>query len=216
MEDDKVRDVSSLVKYLKRWYWKFGRREIWWRKTRLTPYEVFVIETFLWKTRAESVVELTKKFLQEFPDVRSLARSSTKQLEAKFSNLGLQKRKSELLLRAANYIVEKCDGEFPKTYEELVKIPGIGQYLANAILCFAFDQPTIPVDVNVKRVIEKFFKINIKNVRKIDKNISDILKEIGIAWGNFKEAAWCLIDFGSQLASTKKNSAQIKKEISNC
>jgi A/G-specific adenine glycosylase len=129
--------------------------------------------------------------------------------------LGLQKRKSKLLLRAANYIVEKCNGEFPKTYEELVKIPGIGQYLANAILCFAFNQPTIPVDVNVKRVIEKFFKINIKNVRKIDKNISDILKEIGTAWGNFKEAAWCLIDFGSQLASTKKNSAQIKKEILN-
>jgi adenine-specific DNA glycosylase len=63
MEDDKVGDVSSLVKYLKRWYWKFGRREIWWRKTRLTPYEVFVIETFLWKTRAESVVELAKKIL---------------------------------------------------------------------------------------------------------------------------------------------------------
>ncbi|MEM2174759.1 MAG: hypothetical protein QXS37_00755 [Candidatus Aenigmatarchaeota archaeon] len=213
MGQNKMQDVSAIVNFLKNWYKKFGRRELWWRRTKLTPYKVFVIETFLWKTRVNSVKNAAREFLLEFPDINSLAKSSPKYLESKFSNLGLQKRRSTLLVKAANYIVQRCGGEFPKTYEELVRIPGVGQYLANAILCFGFGQPTIPVDVNVKKALENLFGTRIKNIRKIDGDVKKILKKIGEAWGDFKEAAWCLIDFGSHLSLSKDGRSKINKTI---
>jgi A/G-specific adenine glycosylase len=204
MENPPFAGIPSVVNYLKEWYRKYGRHELWWRRVQLNPYEVFVIETFLWKTRAEIVAEIARKFLEEFPDINTLANASQERLEEIFSNLGLQRRKSSLMIRAAKYIIEKYNGEFPTTYEDLIKIPGVGQYLANAILCFAYNQPVIPVDANVKRVVEKFFNLKIKNLRKLDEKTKNILREIGTTWGNFKEAAWCLIDYGSYLARAEK------------
>jgi A/G-specific adenine glycosylase len=138
---------------LLRWY-DSHRRELPWRESR-DPYRVWLSEIMLQQTRVNAVVGHYRRFLELFPTVETLAASSLDSVLAAWSGLGYYRR-ARMLHLAAQEVVEKCGGQFPKSASELRELPGIGRYTAAAIASIVFDEPVAVVDGNVERVLDRF------------------------------------------------------------
>ena len=134
------------------WY-DTGRRELPWRETR-EPYRVWLSEIMLQQTRVETVKGYYARFMQALPTVEALANCGDEQLHKLWEGLGYYSRVRNLK-KAAQEIVNKHAGVFPQSYEEVLALPGIGEYTAGAICSICFDAPTPAVDGNVLRVASR-------------------------------------------------------------
>lgn len=143
-------------KKFKEWFLK-EKRALPWRENRL-PYSVWISEVMLQQTRAQVVVSYYKQWLQEFPTIRSLAEAPIEKVIKVWEGLGYYSR-ARNLHRGAHYLVEQHGGELPSSYEELIRVPGIGPYTAGAIASFAFGKKAAALDGNVMRVLSRFFLI---------------------------------------------------------
>jgi len=136
------------------WY-RREQRSLPWRASR-DPYAIWISEAMLQQTRVETAQSYWLRFLQRFPDVRSLAAAEEDEVLALWSGLGYYRR-ARSLLAAARAIVAQHEGRFPSTRAELLALPGVGPYTAGAVLSIAFDQPEAVVDGNVSRVFCRWF-----------------------------------------------------------
>ena len=109
----------------------------------------------LQQTRVEAVIPFYERFLERFPDIPALAAAPEAQILDAWAGLGYYRR-ARMLHAAAQQIVERHGGEFPRAYEEIRALPGIGDYTAGAIASIAFDLPHAAVDGNVLRVLARF------------------------------------------------------------
>jgi A/G-specific adenine glycosylase len=132
------------------WYAR-GHRDLPWRRTR-DPYRIWVSEIMLQQTRAAAVIPYYERFLARFPTVESLAAAAEEQLLALWSGLGYYSR-ARNLRRAAIQIVEA--GCFPRDYDSLRGLAGVGDYTAAAIASIAFGEACAVVDGNVLRVVAR-------------------------------------------------------------
>jgi A/G-specific adenine glycosylase len=132
------------------WYEK-GHRDLPWRRTR-DPYCIWVSEIMLQQTRAQAVIPYYERFLARFPDVAVLAAAREQDVLALWSGLGYYSR-ARNLRRAAIQIA--AVGQFPRHYETLRALPGVGEYTAAAIASIAFGLPHAVVDGNVLRVVAR-------------------------------------------------------------
>lgn len=124
-----------------------------WRRTR-DPYRVWVSEVMLQQTRVAAVLPYYRRFLRRFPTVRSLARARTEQVLRLWAGLGYYSR-ARNLHRAAKEIVARHRGRFPRDYDAVLALPGIGRYTAAAILSIVHDEPLAVLDGNVARVLAR-------------------------------------------------------------
>lgn len=131
------------------WY-RAGHRDLPWRGTR-NPYFVWLSEIMLQQTRVEAVKGYYDRFLKEVPDIQALSEISEDRLLKLWEGLGYYNR-ARNLKKAACRIMEKYQGKFPAAYEDVINLPGIGEYTAGAICSICYDQPTPAVDGNVLRV----------------------------------------------------------------
>ena len=134
------------------WY-EENKRDLPWRQDR-DPYHIWISEIMLQQTRVEAVKGYYARFLQALPTVADLANSDDALAHKLWEGLGYYSRVRNLK-KAAQVIVEKHNGIFPRKYEDVLALPGIGQYTAGAICSIAFDQPTPAVDGNVLRVVSR-------------------------------------------------------------
>jgi A/G-specific adenine glycosylase len=139
---------------LLRWY-DGHHRDLPWRRTR-DPYRIWVSEIMLQQTRVQAVIPYYEKFLRRFPDVRSLAAADGQELLACWSGLGYYSR-ARNLQRAAQAIVSRHGGRFPRELDEALALAGIGSYTAAAVLSIAYDSPLAVLDGNVARVLSRLF-----------------------------------------------------------
>lgn len=137
---------------LLRWYAK-NRRPLPWR-CHPTPYRIWISEIMLQQTQVKTVIQYYGRFLQRFPDIASLARSSEREIMRLWSGLGYYGR-ARNLHRAARQIVKAHNGVFPNEFETILALPGVGQYTAGAICSLAFSQAQPIVDGNIRRVITR-------------------------------------------------------------
>ncbi len=151
-EDAENSELKALVAPLLAWYDK-AHRALPWREDP-SPYHVWVSEIMLQQTRVEAVRPYYERFLRTLPDVRHLAQVPEDKLLKLWEGLGYYNR-ARNLKKAAVRIEEDYDGRMPGSYEELLKLPGIGSYTAGAIASIAFGQPVPAVDGNVLRVIAR-------------------------------------------------------------
>ncbi|MSV30143.1 MAG: A/G-specific adenine glycosylase [Bryobacterales bacterium] len=135
---------------LKRWYTN-NFRDLPWRRTR-DPYAIWVSEIMLQQTRVETVIPYYERFLARFPDVAALARASEADVLSAWSGLGYYSR-ARNLQRAACQIAKA--GSFPRDFESILALPGIGAYTAAAVASIAFGEPRAAVDGNVLRVLSR-------------------------------------------------------------
>ena len=134
------------------WY-AANRRDLPWRQTK-DPYRIWLSEIMLQQTRVEAVKGYYSRFLQALPTVGDLARVEDGVLLKLWEGLGYYSR-ARNLKKAAGVILERHHGVFPGQYEEVLALPGVGEYTAGAICSIAFGQKTAAVDGNVLRVYSR-------------------------------------------------------------
>ena len=144
--------LKEAVPLLLGWY-KDARRDLPWRRGERTPYSVLVSELMLQQTRAEAVKERYGRFLARFPTAEALAAASVEEVLKEWEGLGYYSR-ARSLHRAAKEIAAKG---FPRTWEGVKALPGVGEYTAGAISSIALGLPVPAVDGNVLRILSRFF-----------------------------------------------------------
>lgn len=142
-----MRSVSEL---LIEWY-RRHRRDLPWRSTR-DPYRIWISEIMLQQTRVAAVIPYYQRFLAKFPAVDALAEASEAELLAVWSGLGYYSRARHLQAAARQVMAA---GRFPESRDELLLLPGIGEYTAAAIASIAFGEPCAVLDGNVLRVMAR-------------------------------------------------------------
>jgi len=183
------------------WYEKHGRQYLW--RLQKDPYKILVAEIMLQQTNADKVEPVYTEFINKFPDSKTLAQSDMQDLKEALKPLGLEYRGARLKDIAQKLVMEH-DGKVPSTEEGLKALPGVGQYIANAVLCFAYSERMALVDVNVIRLYSRVFGIQSHKKRpRDDKEVwvfaTKMLPEV-----NFREYNFALIDFSAQICTLKK------------
>jgi A/G-specific adenine glycosylase len=143
--------IRALRRKLKHWYDR-AQRDLPWRRTR-DPYAIWISEVMLQQTRVAAVIPYYQRFLDRFPNVATLAQAPEPQLLALWSGLGYYSR-ARNLRKAARQIVEV--GAFPKDYESILELAGVGAYTAAAVASISFGLPYAVVDGNVRRVLARW------------------------------------------------------------
>ncbi len=146
-----------LSKEIINWY-KKNKRDLPWRNTN-DPYFIWLSEIILQQTRVEQGLPYYHKFIAKYKTVKKLAEANNDDVMKLWQGLGYYNRASNML-KTAREIVKNHQSVFPKTYDELIKLTGIGPYTAAAISSFAYNESRAVVDGNVSRVLSRIFAID--------------------------------------------------------
>jgi A/G-specific adenine glycosylase len=164
---------SSFAFTLISWYQE-NKRNLPWRDT-VDPYKLWLAEIILQQTRVAQGLPYYYKFCNAFPTIDDLANAPEQSVLRLWQGLGYYSR-ARNLHRCAQVIVSQYNGIFPHSYQELITLPGIGDYTASAIASFAFGLPTPVVDGNVFRVLSRVFgvkdDISLQRSRKVFRDLS--------------------------------------------
>ena len=138
------------------WYKDHGRHDLPWRK-KVTPYRIWISEIMLQQTQVKTVIPYFKNFIQKYPSQKKLSEASEDQILAAWSGLGFYRRARNIF--ASKEIIKKNYGNrFPKEFQQIISLPGVGKSTAGAIMSLAYLEPHPILDGNVKRVISRFLK----------------------------------------------------------
>ena len=149
-------DLMDFKNIIAQWY-NQNKRNLPWRNTT-NPYYIWVSEVILQQTRVAQGLSYYQEFIKTFPSITDLALASEDSVLKVWQGLGYYTR-ARNLHGAAKRIVEEYNGEMPSSYNELIKIKGIGHYSAGAIASFAFKQAVPAIDGNVYRIIARIFGV---------------------------------------------------------
>ena len=145
--------VARVRQRLAAWY-EHAQRPLPWRADR-DPYRVLVSEMMLVQTTVTAVIPYFERFLTQFPTVRALAEADEATVLKAWEGLGYYRRARQLHA-AARAVVSIHGGDFPTDPDAIRALPGVGRYIAGAILSFAFDQPAPIVEANTQRVLARW------------------------------------------------------------
>lgn len=187
--------------------WQKGRelyRDMPWREdTR--PYYVLVSELMLQQTQVDRVIPKFQTFITKFPNEESLASTSLADVLREWQGLGYNRR-AKFLHEAAKTVVTL--GSFPDSFDDLIKLPGVGKNTAGAILAYSLNEPSIFIETNIRTVyIHHFFADN------FDVNDQEIIEKLEqtLDQEHPREFYWALMDYGSYLKRNGiKNISQSK------
>jgi A/G-specific adenine glycosylase len=146
--------LSFFTRRLLEWH-EANPRELPWKETRRTAYQIWLSEIIMQQTRLEQGAAYYNRFISLYPDVRSLAAAPFDDVMRQWQGLGYYTR-ARNLHKAAKLVVIEWKGNFPSSYEEILKLPGVGAYSAAAISSFAYGHSHAVVDGNVKRLISRY------------------------------------------------------------
>ena len=149
--------LSDIRKRLVAWY-ADNRRNLPWRKN-LEPYSIWVSEVMLQQTQVKTVIAYHGRFLKRFPTIHSLARADQQDVLKLWEGLGYYSR-ARNFHKAAFQVHSLHAGRIPADWHAFRQLPGVGDYIASAVLSIAFDQPFAVVDGNVKRVISRLLAMD--------------------------------------------------------
>jgi A/G-specific adenine glycosylase len=145
--------TSNFAQRLIRWQRTHGRHDLPWQGA--DAYRVWLSEIMLQQTQVATVIPYYQRFVASFPNIAALAAATEDQVLAHWSGLGYYAR-GRNLHRAAQIIVEKFKGEFPRRFEDIVELPGVGRSTAAAICALAYHERRAILDGNVKRVLARY------------------------------------------------------------
>ena len=149
-------DAAAFADAVIEWHRRYGRHDLPWQGQN--AYRVWLSEIMLQQTQVGTVLPYYRAFLRRFPSVRVLADADIDEVLSHWQGLGYYAR-ARNLHRAARLIRDRHQGRFPRDFEAVADLPGIGRSTAGAILSFAFGQPWPILDGNVKRVLARCFRV---------------------------------------------------------
>jgi len=148
--------MLKISKSIISWY-KQNKRALPWRETH-DPYHIWISEIILQQTRVNQGINYYYKFIEQFPDIYSLANAPVEKVLKTWQGLGYYSRARNMHY-TANDIIKNYEGRFPENYQKLLKLKGIGEYTAAAIASIAFNIDEPALDGNVYRVLSRLFGI---------------------------------------------------------
>lgn len=194
-------------------YKKEGRHTLPWRQTT-DPYKIIVSELMLQQTQVSRVIEKYGLFLKAFPTVKKLANAPLGDVLRVWSGLGYNRR-AKYLHMMARVVVSEYKGVFPKTKEELLRLPGIGSYTAGAVMAFAYNIPIELIETNIRTVYIHHFFATKRAVS--DRDLLPFIKQT-LDQKNPRRWYAALMDYGSFLKvrgnKSHRVSAQYVKQTS--
>jgi len=206
-------NFKALISWSKKHY-----SELPWRKKR-TLYSTLVSEIMLQQTTVGTVLNHYERFLKEFPNIQTLSGATEEQLAISWKGLGYYRR-ARNLLKAAQTIVNEYGGRFPKTTEELISIPGIGPYTANALQAIGRDKPAIALDANLERVLSRLYGVKVLKGPKLQKELQELFTEKKILKNSNKYSARdlneALMDLGRVYCQARKADCMLCPLKKNC
>jgi A/G-specific adenine glycosylase len=158
-----------ITKKILKWY-DLNKRSLPWRKSvslQKRQYYTLVSEFMLQQTQVATVIPYFNRFTKDIPNLKALAKVKNKKLIKLWEGLGYYSRARNLKKTAQN-VVKVFKGKLPSKFEDLILLPGIGNYTASAILAIAFNKPYIPLDGNIERVLKRY--LYLKKVKDIQKD----------------------------------------------
>ncbi len=211
METPKARALDTeklrlFQKQLLGWYKGHGRR-LSWREPSSTLFVQVLAEILLQRTPAERVDRVLSSLTQKFKTWQAIAEASDEDLELHLKPLGLWRRRGAALRKFALEL-HRRDGVFPCDRDELESIPAVGQYIANAIMLLAHSDPQPLLDVNMARVLERFFGprqlVDIRHDPYLQQLSRAVLQGV-----DAKALNWAILDFAT--AVCRSNSPQCEQ-----
>lgn len=149
------RRIADIQRRLLKWFIENDRRYQW-RRPSATKYQRVIAEVLLQRTKADVVAQIFSGFVAKYPSWSSLAKASEQELEEQLRPLGLWKRRS-ISMKALAVALARSRGRYPKDRASVEELPGVGQYICNAILMFDQGVCAPLLDVNLARVLERLF-----------------------------------------------------------
>ncbi|MGY9025439.1 MAG: A/G-specific adenine glycosylase [Candidatus Pelagibacterales bacterium] len=190
-------------KYLKCWFRK-NQRKLPWRSSKKDPnyaYKILVSEFMLQQTGVKTVVPYFQKFTNKWPDIVSLSKTNENEILRYWQGLGYYSR-SRNLLKTAKIINRDYNANIPSSLEELILLPGIGDYASAAIRSIGFNKKATVIDGNVKRVIARFFSLKGTLASNFD-DISYLAKMLTPSKGN-ADYSQAIMEFGALICKPKQ------------
>ena len=209
-EDEKVK---FLQEHLLTWYKQTGRR-FYWREKGLSQYKYIIAEVLLQRTKAETIAKFYPNFIAEFPNWKSLADADLNVIETFLRPVGLYKQRALRLQNLAKEMVKR-KGRLPRERADLESIPFMGQYIANAVELVIFNQPSPLVDVNMARVIERFFGPRKMADIRYDPYLQRLAYKI-VDHPKAKYINWAVLDFAALICQAKKPNCVFCRLNENC
>ena len=194
--------MYNLPKKILHWY-DNNKRDLPWRgnfSKKKKQYYTLLSEFMLQQTQVKTVIPFFIKFINRIPNLRILSTSGEKKILKLWEGLGYYRR-ARNLHKTANILIKKYNGIIPEKFEEIKRLPGVGEYTANALSALIYNKRCIPVDGNVKRVFSRLFLLNKKN-KSLDEEIK---KTIDTLDGTNRNAdfAEALMEFGAIVCKPK-------------
>ncbi len=202
-------EIQKFQNFIQRWYITYGRHELPWRKTS-DPYHILVSELMLQQTQVERVIPKYLAFIARFPTTKVLAAVPLSEVLILWQGLGYNRR-AKYLHQCAKAVEEKHNGQFPQTEAELIELPGIGPYTASAVCAFAYSQPVVLIETNVRTVFLYHFFASQSEVA--DKEVLKLVAE-SVDIEHPREWYWALMDYGSYLKKILPNPSRKSKQYS--
>ena len=212
-----------VTKKILKWY-DLNKRSLPWRKNvsfQKRRYYTLVSEFMLQQTQVATVIPYFNRFIKDIPNLETLAKVHNKKLIKLWEGLGYYSRVKNLK-KTAQLVIKSFEKKLPNNFEDLMSLPGIGNYTASAILAIAFNKPYIPLDGNIERVLKRY--LYLKKDKEIQKNSLIQKKSIFGSSSRSSDYAQALMELGalickpnnplcSQCPISKNCKSQIKKDF---
>jgi A/G-specific adenine glycosylase len=182
-------------------WWASNKREYAWRRTT-DPYHLLVAEVLLHRTRADQVLPLYLKVLQEYPTIADLARAQVADVRKLLESAGLVWR-VDMLVECARAIEERFGGEVPGEMSDLESLPGIGHYKASAIRCFAFGYPDAIVDTNTVRIASRLLGFHTNDSSRRSPTVRQLIQDL-LDPAETRSLNLALLDFGALICRSAR------------
>lgn len=201
--------IASFQETLWGYYAQHARDELPWRRPdangQFDPYIILVSELMLQQTQVSRVIPKFNSFITAFPTIKSLADAKLSNVLRLWQGLGYNRRAKYLWLSAQ--VIHQL-GQFPDSLSELIKLPGVGKNTAGAILAYAYNQPVIFIETNIRTVMLHHFFSDAENVA--DSLVAECVEQT-LDRENPREYYWALMDYGSYLKSALGNASKRSK-----
>ena len=207
---------KQIISKLLRWY-ATNKRDLPWRfiqKNYLpNPYYVFVSEYMLQQTTVPSVKTRFEEFIKKWPTLKDLAKTTEPTILKFWSGLGYYSR-ARNLLKAVKIIDKNFNCKVPDLYEDLISLPGIGDYTAKAILGIGYNHSVIPLDANIERIIARLYAFN-EPLIKIKKQLSE-RADFFLSKRNSSNLIQSFMDYGSLICIPRNPNCSMCKIQKHC
>lgn len=207
------REVQRFRRSLLHWFVEQSRKFPW-RKASASNYEHIIAEVLLQRTRAETVASFFPQFVQKYPSWKRLSTASVFRLQRLLQPIGLWRRRA-VSIRALAQEMAKRRGHFPKDRDEIEALPGVGQYIANSVLLFQYGEAQPLLDVNMARVLERYFGPRRLADIRYDPYLQSLAQRV-VRCSDPVSVNWSLLDLGALICKPSNPACNKCPHVMKC